>query len=699
MKGFTTFGSFCLSFLVAAILGAYAGGSDLLTATFFGGLFALALVLQTLISGLKFFDRGWHEPSAEKASELEAFVYCGAKIHKDGEPGKKEQIWQSASQGRTAARILGIIVLAAIYFYWRRITESPVAARDLLYLLAALAIVFSSAAGHFLIALALIWLPAFSEAIAGKGGLGWAHLAFLFALFSALIFDQVFRIRFADGRASHPEKPEAKRVFGEALTLTLLVFALTGIVNLIVPERRPDPPRKQIESVKAPGRETLKQKAEQLNLKLGDTTQKLARKFARNAADAAPVPSGPPASAPAGAAPALRVPPRIKLSISDDVLRKLANSSSARHQELERELRQARSEGVSPEAARRLSSGLRELEIEITRSAPRPGVAGASPVPMPSLSLTPEDVKALQAAFREGVRKAGPGGLGDHLASGGRGQGPGDTERPEPAGSPVAFPSALSSLLPTAVPSLTPEQVDQKLAELESLAKQIEAAPAPSASEVAPAQSSASGGVADAASRPPEVKVRTEQKPSGPASSQPAEAPAPAPARSSVPEKAPEPPKPLISKATFEALWNTARFILILAAIALVTFIIRKLFEKADPSQAKEDLSKKLTAEEKSRFRKMMEELEQAKLSAEEEVIRKYHFTLEVLAAAGHPREPSLPPLHYSKRVTQSIPFLAAPIQGITHCFCDVLYGKQTPDPRTLDQYRSRVLQIARQFV
>jgi hypothetical protein len=159
-------------------------------------------------------------------------------------------------------------------------------------------------------------------------------------------------------------------------------------------------------------------------------------------------------------------------------------------------------------------------------------------------------------------------------------------------------------------------------------------------------------------------------------------------------------PKPLLSKPNFEALWSTLRFILILGASFLIFVLLQKLFEKVDPSKVRdEDLSRVLSQDEKAEFRKRLKELDSAKLSAEEEVIRRYHLLLEILASAGHARKDSEPPVLYSRKLSRSIPFLASPIQGASLSFSDVLYGKLPVEGEQLKQYRLRVDQVARQFL
>lgn len=177
--------------------------------------------------------------------------------------------------------------------------------------------------------------------------------------------------------------------------------------------------------------------------------------------------------------------------------------------------------------------------------------------------------------------------------------------------------------------------------------------------------------------------------------SSPTPSPSPSPSPSPTPTAAPEPSKPSPDPLVRWLKLGGQILLALLVAYAVLSWL-RKLGLRRDPRRgAKKKLSKKT----RRQILAAIDEIAALKLSPEEEVIRRYTIALKVLDAANRGREPYLPPVDYSRRMSELFPPLSVQFGVLCETFCDAFYGKLKITPAQLKEYRAAFQEVTQAFL
>ena len=152
----------------------------------------------------------------------------------------------------------------------------------------------------------------------------------------------------------------------------------------------------------------------------------------------------------------------------------------------------------------------------------------------------------------------------------------------------------------------------------------------------------------------------------------------------------------LLSDEMREFLYRLFKNFVVFAGIILVLGFIHKLFIKLQPrrpTQARRSLSKT----QRKVLAQALLDIEAAKISEREEIIRKYRIFLSMMAAIGHEKPEFLPPTDYCDQLSGRMPSIAGPLSTITHTFCDTFYGDLFIDQGSLLSFR-RDFEVIRGF-
>ncbi len=132
----------------------------------------------------------------------------------------------------------------------------------------------------------------------------------------------------------------------------------------------------------------------------------------------------------------------------------------------------------------------------------------------------------------------------------------------------------------------------------------------------------------------------------------------------------------------------------------MVMFLLKILLpfaqKETSPNEAK---PQRVDKKRRARIYDQLHELQKAKLTPEQEVIKKYQLFLETMAAVELGKDPSLPPTDYYRELSKNLPTMEKDFSNITNIFCDVLYGLKKTNGQVLQNYRASVDRILHQFL
>ena len=145
-----------------------------------------------------------------------------------------------------------------------------------------------------------------------------------------------------------------------------------------------------------------------------------------------------------------------------------------------------------------------------------------------------------------------------------------------------------------------------------------------------------------------------------------------------------------------EFLYRLFKNFVVFAGIILVLGFIHKLFIKLKPRRPTQP-RQTLTRTQRKVLAQALSDIETARISEREEIIRKYRIFLSMMAATGHEKPESLPPTDYCEQLSGRMPSMAGPLSTITHTFCDTFYGDLFIDQTSLLSFR-RDFEVIRGF-
>ncbi|HUP56264.1 MAG TPA: DUF4129 domain-containing protein, partial [Bdellovibrionota bacterium] len=135
-------------------------------------------------------------------------------------------------------------------------------------------------------------------------------------------------------------------------------------------------------------------------------------------------------------------------------------------------------------------------------------------------------------------------------------------------------------------------------------------------------------------------------------------------------------------------------FLVLLAAVAIYLFR-RKLKKQADPAKVNRS---QLAREQRAEILHALREITRRKLSPREEIIARYDLFCRIMEMARTPREPSLPPTDFHRRIGYLHPKIEGGSKRITESFCDTFYGELDVAEERLRDCRSAVKDVFHHF-
>ncbi|MEQ1875328.1 MAG: hypothetical protein ABL958_01690 [Bdellovibrionia bacterium] len=160
------------------------------------------------------------------------------------------------------------------------------------------------------------------------------------------------------------------------------------------------------------------------------------------------------------------------------------------------------------------------------------------------------------------------------------------------------------------------------------------------------------------------------------------------------PQKPPPPPPEDVLKKYYTLL----KALGVVLAIFLAVLFVVKLLRKKDVDDDEEESNKKTLEETKRSVRGDLKKLNAVKLTARQEVLKKYHLFLRFMAAVEHAREEHVPPTLYANEVSSTFPALGSDIERINSIFCETLYGDREVSETALKTYNSSINAVFANF-
>lgn len=162
---------------------------------------------------------------------------------------------------------------------------------------------------------------------------------------------------------------------------------------------------------------------------------------------------------------------------------------------------------------------------------------------------------------------------------------------------------------------------------------------------------------------------------------------------SATPPPAPAPAQNPALSRNWERILRVLLFIVLSCA---VLYFLAKLGKQVQaPDQ---DGNAKESRKRRKALVRDIAKLERARLSAAEEIERRYALFLEIMAATGNPREEWLPATDFYRASSHKFRSLAGEIRDVNDTFCDWRYGNRLPGDGGLARFRSAFTRIAQWF-
>jgi hypothetical protein len=155
------------------------------------------------------------------------------------------------------------------------------------------------------------------------------------------------------------------------------------------------------------------------------------------------------------------------------------------------------------------------------------------------------------------------------------------------------------------------------------------------------------------------------------------------------------PSAPLLSEDLLKKIYQIAKFLFALGMVILAAALVLNLKKKPGKPE------KKVVAlnETKRRLVKdALQELKKTKLSARDEIIKKYQLFLKFMETLQHGRADSTPPTHYYRHLGAVYPKLHPDFKVITDTFCDTLYGHKAVEAHHLSSFNRSLDTIVNSF-
>jgi hypothetical protein len=130
-----------------------------------------------------------------------------------------------------------------------------------------------------------------------------------------------------------------------------------------------------------------------------------------------------------------------------------------------------------------------------------------------------------------------------------------------------------------------------------------------------------------------------------------------------------------------------------IASVCTFVFLLYKLIFKREAKSR--DYSKALmNAKAREELLRRFRALEAERLSPRDEIIKKYHIFLEIMATYNVPKEIWVPPTEFSLQLKVRFQMFFKEIHGLTEIFSNTYYGSHNVNADVLNAYRSHFVRI-----
>lgn len=631
-----------------------------------------SIFLHKLVTGTRFFEQGQVPLEKDQALEDEnRFFYCGTRL----EDPKSDEIVQLALEARSGRRRIinalakySISVLYFIAMIWFR---KPFEVGDSVFIVAAVSVALATAQGHLLISLGGSALMIVFSAVSGTPPSLGEILAYVLAFILTLLFYNQLQTELVLRKPSRPFDPPE---IGSTLRAGLAFFALavfTGaVINALVPtpKARSQAERTFMDNAqdKVPG------SVQEINQSLGKARQELEKK--------APELMGLILAQPPAEQPKPRFseppPPGIQDVRERPFLANLAGGSPSGQASAPPLI------PANPETVLSNSSAPPPPPSTPALDSPSETPGGSAPIP-------PADLAKLQDI----LRSIDPARLPNSPADRQELQRQLDNLAHAPK---IEDAPALQKQLEKAISQLGTTQArlpDAKA--LEEAVKQLaEIAQKSSQPHPSKALDDPAAARAPAGGNPSAPPPKSESKP---AEEKKTESKKPEPKKPE--EKKVEEPKPLVSEDFLDQLWAFLQTVWKPVLLLAGFLVIRLLLRRRDPHSLEKRRRPKIEAKLKRRLRLAAREIGRLGLSPAEEIVRRYHLFLEMMAAVEHERPAFLPPFEFHQQLRRFFPWLDLPMKNLTETFCDVYYGELEIPVEQVKRFRSCFNEVTRNFL
>ena len=136
-------------------------------------------------------------------------------------------------------------------------------------------------------------------------------------------------------------------------------------------------------------------------------------------------------------------------------------------------------------------------------------------------------------------------------------------------------------------------------------------------------------------------------------------------------------------------LWWVLRLSLLLSALLIVGAFVRKLLLRPRTADDGAERRSRVSRRERRAIQTALSRLEQAPLSARDEVLARYALFLRAAALRDRPKEDWLPPTDFGVRIGEAFPPVAESSHVVTDIYCETAYADQPPEGPKLETFRA----------